>query len=122
MADKDWQRDKQLFWGLMTSAMSDAVDAYEVLHKHPSPHNYRLSIGYLGMSQAAYMQAWTFYLQHEDIQHYEIDPVLGAYEAFKRQLKRVITDNDRPSPMLAEAYEELRIAYANANDFIESSN
>ncbi|MFS0724154.1 hypothetical protein [Paenibacillus sp. 1P07SE] len=121
MSDREWQRDKSLFWGLIDSACRDGADAYEVLHKHPSPHNYRLSLGYLTMSHASYTEAWKFYILHEDIQHYEIDPVFKAYEDFKQQLKRVITGNDRPTVALVEAYEALLVACQNASDFIESS-
>ncbi|WP_020619373.1 hypothetical protein [Paenibacillus daejeonensis] len=105
----------------MDQACQDAADAYETLHRHPSPHNYRLSLGYLSMSSASYMEAWQFYVLHEDIQHYEIDPVFRAYEAFKRQMKQVITNNDRAGEPLAAAYETLQSTYREASEFIESS-
>lgn len=122
MADRNWKRDKSIFLELINQACHDASDAYETLHKHPSPHNYRLSLSYLSMSYTSYIQAWQYYAQHEDIQHYEIDPVFKSYETFKRQLKQVITNNDRPGEPLNTAYEALKQAHREANEFIRSAD
>lgn len=118
---KEWIYKIGQFQELVRYAYMDAVNSYEVIENHDKAQRYQLSLGFLNLSFASYLELKRIYNDYEDIQHYEYEPFFKAYDHYIFQLKKVITDKDENTSWLYSAYEDLKEKWIYVNDFMSNT-
>jgi hypothetical protein len=111
--------DASYFQDLMKTAFSDAFEAFEVLQNYEGDIKYSIALDYLIMSQQSYIELKR--IKHErELHHYEIESFITAYEEYKFQFKKLITEKDTNTSWLYGTHERLLESWKSTNEFLSN--
>jgi len=104
----------------MQQTYTDVNDSYESLENYDGDMRYQLAISFLGMSYQGYLFAKQFYYGNEDIQRGEFDDYFEAYENFKFEMNKVISEKDKNTSWLFSRLEQFNASLVEVNKLIDN--
>lgn len=109
--------DVSYFQELMKTAFSDAYEAYEALENYDGDIKYVIALNYLNLSFQSYVELKRV-IHESELHHYEIESFFTAYEEYKFQFKKVITQKDKNTSWLIGTHDRLFESWKSTNEFL----
>ncbi len=117
---ENWKSDVFYLQGLIQQAYTDVNDSYESLETYDGDKKYQLAVSFLGMSYQGYLFAKQFYYGNKDIQRGEFDNYFGAYENFKFEMNKVISERGTNTSWLFSRLEQFNASMVEVNKLIDN--
>lgn len=121
MDRNEWKYNLGELQELMRYSFMHAEEAYEALAEHEGDTKYQISLGYLNLSFASFLEMRRLYHRDEYLQRGEIESYFKAYDHYIFQLKEVITQRDKNTSWLFSSYESLKEYWIWLNKFIDDT-